>query len=83
MGAAERLKPSRRQRRREALLMAYTSFANQVADILDEHDLSEVDGDEPKPRRTRVAPQYVPTHGQEPSAEARAKAQSLARRRGL
>lgn len=85
MSAAERLRPTKRQRRREALLMAVTAFANQLADIMDEYDLSEPDEGEAngRARRAAVRVPYVPTHGQVPSNEAFAKAEAAARRRGL
>ncbi len=84
MSAAEKLRPSRRQRRRDALVMAFTSFANQVADVLDDADQPEAENDtQPRARRSPVRAPYVPTHGQTPSPEAFEKAEAAARRRGI
>ena len=81
MSAAERIKPTRRQRRRDALLMLMTAFANQLADVLDEHDLA-VDEGEPaaKTRRAPTRAPYVPA--QTPSNDALARAEAVLRRRG-
>jgi len=84
MSAAERLRPTRRQQRRDALVMACTEFANKVASILDEHDLSDADDESaPRPRRKPVRAPYVPNHGQplDPAIVSRVRAD--ARRRGL
>ncbi len=84
MSAAERLKPSRRDARRNALVEVFASFASRLAAILDEHDLTEdVENDAPRARRKPLRVPYVPTHGQpiDPAVAARARAD--ARRRGL
>jgi hypothetical protein len=84
MSAAERLKPSRRDRRRDALVEACTAFANRLATILDEHDFSE-DDDEPnvRPRRKPLRAAYVPNHGQPIDPAIVARARAAARRKGL
>jgi hypothetical protein len=84
MGAAEQLKPTKKQRRRDALVTIFTAWANQLAAVLDEFDLAEPDKDAPGPQRrkpTRLPYRPDPNQPVDPALAKRVEADM--RRRGL
>lgn len=85
MGAAERLKQSRRQRLSDEVASAATQFAARLVDALIEFDLAEADPDEPKPqRRKRVAMRipFVPLDQPDSTPQEIEEARAARRRMG-
>lgn len=78
--------PERRQRIRDELVLAFTTLANRMADVLDEVNAASDETPRGELTRRRRAPQrrpYVPAPEQQPSAEANEIARAAARRAGV